>query len=66
MADAGLLQLTSDQTCGKTDSILNRNTIARGIVDLDRRVVSLWLRRESDKGWIDYPIDFFFGPVATV
>jgi Acyl-coenzyme A:6-aminopenicillanic acid acyl-transferase len=56
----GLARLASDETCGKTDSIFNRNTIARAVVDLDRRVASFWLKREMGTGWIDYPIDFLF------
>ena len=53
------IQLLSDETNGKTSSLFNRNTIARAVVDLDRRVASFWLRREKGKGWIDYPIDFY-------
>lgn len=45
---------------GREASLFNDNTIARAIVDLDRRVASFWLRRERRKGWIDYPIDFVF------
>lgn len=60
MDEAGLLRLTSDATCGRTDSILNENTIARAMIDLDRRSARFWLKREKQKGWIDYPIDFLF------
>lgn len=52
-------KLLSDQSRGSNSSVFNRNTIARAIVDLDRRTASFWLRRESRKGWIDYSIDFF-------
>mgnify|MGYP003394564508 FL=1 len=60
MDDAGLIRLGSDETCGKTNSIFNKNTIARAVVDLDRRVARFWLRREKAKGWVDYSIDFLF------
>ena len=60
MGEADLIRLTSDATSGKTESVLNQNTIARAVIDLDRRVVKFWLKRESKKGWIDYPIDFLF------
>jgi hypothetical protein len=63
MDEADLMRLASDETCGKTDSIFNKNTIARAIVDVDRRTASFWLRREKQKGWIDYAIDFFETPV---
>jgi hypothetical protein len=64
MEQADIVQLASDESRGRSDSIFNRNTIARAIVDLDRRVASFWLKREADKGWIDYPIDFLFGGSA--
>jgi hypothetical protein len=60
MDQPALVRLTSDDTRGTTDSIFNRNTIARATVDLDRRVASFWLKREAGQGWIDYPIDFLF------
>ena len=67
MDRADLVRLASDDTCGKTHSIFNRNTIARAIVDLDQRTASFWLKREAHKGWIDYPIDFLFaGSSASV
>lgn len=58
MEPADLERLTGDETQGRKDSILNRNTIARVIVDLDRRLASFWLKREAAKGWVGYPIDF--------
>jgi hypothetical protein len=60
MDEADLMRLTGDETRGKTDSIFNKNTIARAIVDLDRRVARFWLKREKLKGWVDYPIEFLF------
>ena len=59
MTRAGAMALLSDESRGKNSSVFNRNTIARAVVDLDRRVASFWLRREKSKGWIDYPIDFY-------
>lgn len=56
--------LTSDETGGRVAGVFNRNTIARAIVDVDAATCSIWLRREADRGWIDYPIDFFTGPQA--
>ncbi len=60
MEEADLMRLAGDETSGKTDSIFNKNTIARAIVDLDRRVARFWLKRENLKGWVDYPISFLF------
>ncbi|MBX9589012.1 MAG: C45 family peptidase [Hyphomonadaceae bacterium] len=64
MDEASLMRLTGDTARGRTDSVLNRNTIARAIVDLDRRVVKFWLRREDRQGWVDYPIDFLVDAAA--
>jgi Acyl-coenzyme A:6-aminopenicillanic acid acyl-transferase len=55
-----LISLAGDKTAGKKKSVFNKNTIARGIVDLDQHIVSFWLRREKSMGWVEYPIDFLF------
>lgn len=60
MDRGGLTRLMDDRTAGRTTSVCNDNTIARVVVDLDRRVARFWLKRESQKGWVDYPIDFLF------
>jgi hypothetical protein len=49
---------TSDCTRGEKVSVMNERTVARIIIDLDTNVLSLWLRDESEKGWLDYPLDF--------
>jgi hypothetical protein len=64
MDTPALVRLSGDETSGKTNSIFNRNTIARAIVDLDRRVADIWLRREAQKQWVSYPVDFLFGSEA--
>lgn len=64
MDRTALTKLTGDNRRGPINSVLNENTIARAIVDLDRRVASFWLRREPRKGWVDYPIDFMFADDA--
>lgn len=58
--------LLSDESRGATSSVFNQNTIARSIVDLDRRTASFWLRRERRKGWIEYPLDFFAEATADL
>lgn len=45
---------------GKRSSVLNRNTIARAVVDLENQEAKFWLRREPGKGWVTYDIGFFF------
>ena len=60
MNRGSLLRLMGDTSCGRGTSIFNENTIAQAVVDLERRVASFWLKREREKGWIDYSIDFLF------
>jgi Acyl-coenzyme A:6-aminopenicillanic acid acyl-transferase len=60
MNEDAAMGLMSNREHGKASSVFNRNTIARGMVDLERRQVNFWLHRESDKGWVPYSIDFLF------
>ncbi len=55
-----MMRLVGDQSRGKSKSILNKNTIARVIVDFDKRTAYFWLKQESEKGWVPYSIDFMF------
>lgn len=57
-----MTKLVGDQSDGKSKSLLNKNTIARAIVDLDEQTAYFWLKQESAKGWIPYSIDFLFKP----
>lgn len=57
-----MMKLVGDQSHGKSKSVLNRNTIARAIVDLDQQTAYFWLHQESGKGWVPYSIDFLFKP----
>jgi hypothetical protein len=59
---ATMTRVLGDQSSGKSKSILNRNTIARAIVDLDQKTAHFWLKQESEKGWVPYSIDFLFNP----
>lgn len=54
----GLMYLTADNSQGPDLSIFNERTIARMVVDLERKVALIWLARESDKGWVEYPLTF--------
>ena len=59
MTRAECVDLLSDTSHGERFSIFNRDTIARGIIDLNERRAWFWLRRESKLGWVTYDIDFF-------
>jgi len=56
LADA--MAVGGDTSKGREDSIFNRHTIARVVVDLEARLAHMWLRREAKAGWIAYPLDF--------
>ena len=62
MTVTSMTSLVGDQSRGRSKSILNRNTIARAIVDFDEQTAHFWLHQESRKGWVPYSIDFLFKP----
>lgn len=56
MSRQELLELTSDDSQGSDLSIFNERTIARILIDLERKIASIWLRREAERGWVEYPL----------
>ncbi len=48
--------LLSDESQGKQKSIFNERTIARTIFDLEKMQAYIWLRREPEKGWVEYDL----------
>jgi hypothetical protein len=54
----GLLAISDDVSAGPELSVFNNRTIGRALIDLDRKVARIWLQREADKGWVDYPLAF--------
>lgn len=38
--------------------VMNERTIAKMMVDFERMVAEIWLLREKDLGWVEYPLDF--------
>ena len=50
------VEILSSTTDGTTNSIMNKNTIARVIVDLPNDVLKIWLKRERKQGWVQYPL----------
>lgn len=47
-----------DDSLGDNVSIYNKRTVGRMIVDFDNLTCYIWLRREKELGWVEYPIDF--------
>jgi hypothetical protein len=58
MSFADVTAVNGNTAHGREFSIFNCNTIARVVVDLDKRLAHIWLRREARSGWIAYPLDF--------
>jgi hypothetical protein len=58
MSKIELEQLMSSGMGRGVASLCNLNTIARAIIDWEEATARIWLRREQEKGWIDYPIGF--------
>ncbi len=48
--------MMSDKSGGTKRSIFNERTIARSVIDLKSKMISIWLAREKDKNWIEYPL----------
>ena len=61
MSIEALMELTGNTRDGDKKSILNKNTVARIVVDLENRIAKAWLRREKKAGWVDYSLDFIKG-----
>ena len=58
MTFKNLNKIMSDDKQGPKNSLFNRNTIARVILDLNTKVLLIWLKREQEKNWIKYDLDF--------
>lgn len=48
----------NSSTSNKKESIMNPRTIGKMVVDLENHVAKVWLKREKDKNWVDYKLDF--------
>jgi hypothetical protein len=53
-----MLEVADSGGLTTADTVLNKNTIARTLIDLEARTASVWLRREANKGWVSYELDF--------
>lgn len=56
MDAADLAEAFDDKTQGPEDSLHNEDTIGRVIVDVDKRVFAVWLKREAGAGWVAYQL----------
>ena len=51
-----IMKVNGDISEGSRASIMNERTIAKMIIDLKNKIAKIWLKRESEKDWIDYPL----------
>jgi len=53
-----LINLQEDTSKGPNNSLFNERTIGKMIIDFGTKIAKVWLLREKEVGWIDYPLDF--------
>jgi predicted choloylglycine hydrolase len=53
-----VIKLQSDTSAGPKKSIFNDSTVGKVIIDFDNMIAKIWLLREKELGWVDYPLDF--------
>lgn len=53
-----MMDLLSNDSDGKKLSIFNERTIGKIVINLANLKTFVWLLRESEKGWIEYPLNF--------
>jgi len=58
MPEDEIKAVMNDTGYGDKESIMNRHTIAKAILDLKDGVAKIWLKRENEKGFIDYDLNF--------
>ena len=55
-----MIDLSNDASSGPQKSIMNERTIAKIIVDIEKKIAKIWLLREDDLGWVDYDLQNYF------
>jgi hypothetical protein len=55
MEPTALADAFDDQSQGPVESLRNEDTIGRVIIDGEKRVFVVWLKREAQAGWVAYP-----------
>lgn len=58
MSKDEIIKINGDISGGSCASIMNERTIAKMLVDLKNKIAKIWLKRENEKNWIDYSLDF--------
>jgi len=58
MSGDDMKKLLSDSSLGKVLSIGNERTVGKLIFEIEKKIVYIWLQREANLGWVEYPFDF--------
>ena len=53
-----MIELSNSKKPNGEDCIMNERTIAKMIVNLENQTANIWLKREVEKGWLSYNLDF--------
>lgn len=53
-----LMKIQEDISKGPNNSLFNERTIGKMIIDFRIKIAKVWLLREKEAGWVDYPLDF--------
>lgn len=56
----GVMDVLNDSSRGKENSIMNENTIGKMVIDLEKKIVLVWLLRESRKGFVKFDLEKIF------
>ena len=57
MSSPDLVRVANDESQGPHKSLHNERTIAKVIVNLEQGAAKIWLLREDDSGFIEYPFE---------
>lgn len=58
---AEIIDLTNDDSEGDERSIMNKRTIGKMVVDMKNLTAKVWLKREAEKGWVEYNLRELLG-----
>ena len=58
MSVGDMKELLSDSSLGKILSIDNERTVGKLIFEIEKKIVYIWLQREADLGWVEYPFEY--------
>lgn len=58
MSVGDMKELLSDSSLGEVLSIGNERTVGKIIFEVEKKIMYIWLQREADLGWVEYPFEY--------